>query len=245
MPDLGDSSSRPYEGDDRISCGPLCDWRHPHPMGASQTAFNRGRSSAVREPGGASSGSALLVRALAEPAPAVRAGLLHQALDTYLRALDSDTDWLPHNAFAGVAAAWLWDDARWERFSAHHVEVVRASSAVGDWHRAAEAEPYPDARPHRSGGAGRPPGAQRAVEPRDRGSPVPQHSHHRVPPAQGLHQAERDLAHTAHGGAVAVGSGQTDVRSVVPSASAPASRRAQSANEVAGLPSTRCTPSLR
>ena len=89
------------------------------------------------------------------------------------------------------------------------------------------------------------PGEQRAVEPRDRGSPVPQHSHHRVPPAQGLHQAERDLAHTAHGGAVAVGSGQGDVRSVVPSASRRPSRRAHSANEVAGLPRTRCTPSLR
>lgn len=92
----------------------------------------RRAAATTHEPDRTSSGSALLLRGLAEPAGAGRGRLLQRALDAYAGELDSDTRWLPENAFAGVAAAWMWDDARWERFSAHHVEVVRASGAVGD-----------------------------------------------------------------------------------------------------------------
>lgn len=87
---------------------------------------------ALRGTARASTGSGLLVRGLAEPPGRVRASLLQQALVAYADELHSDIDWLPANAFAGVAAAWLWDDARWDTFSAHHVEVVRASGAMGD-----------------------------------------------------------------------------------------------------------------
>lgn len=92
----------------------------------------RRASAGIREPDRPADGSELLLRGLALDDPAARAELLHRALDAYADEVDAKSDWLPDNAFAAVAAAWLWDDARWRRFSAHHVEVVRASGAVGD-----------------------------------------------------------------------------------------------------------------
>jgi DNA-binding CsgD family transcriptional regulator len=77
-------------------------------------------------------GSELLLRGLAEGKGPACNELLRAALDAYATELDGGVAWLPDNAFAAVAAAWMWHDARWDDFSAHHVSVVRAAGAVGE-----------------------------------------------------------------------------------------------------------------
>lgn len=104
----------------------------PREGAAGPVEVARRASAGTRESDRPAGGSELLLRGIAHDAPAARAELLHRALDAYAGEVDAKADWLPDNAFAAVAAAWLWDDARWRRFSAHHVEVVRASGAVGD-----------------------------------------------------------------------------------------------------------------
>ena len=49
-------------------------------------------------------------------------------------------------------------------------------------------------QPHATGGAGRPPRPRRALESRDRQSPLPEPTHSRVPPAQGVHKAPDQVA---------------------------------------------------
>ncbi|WP_248305395.1 LuxR family transcriptional regulator [Agromyces sp. H66] len=96
------------------------------PVDIAERASTSARSTA------SPTGSELLLRGLAQPSGDDRSAWLHRALDVYADDVGSPTKWLADNAFAAVAATWLWDDERWQRFSEYHVSAVRASGAIGD-----------------------------------------------------------------------------------------------------------------
>ena len=82
----------------------------------------------------------------------------------------------------------------------------RAGRAARDRRTRPQAE-RGHARPaHPAGGAGRAPRGGRKLQPGDRGSAVHQPEHGRVPPAQGVPQARRGVAHPARTSAVVLGS---------------------------------------
>ena len=122
--------------------------------------------------------------------PAAAAPVLRQAISTFAGPDVPVAERLRWSWMAPVASLPLWDVEGW-RLIMPPLQLARDVGALD------QARRQRHGGPDRTGGADRPAGRRRAVEPGDRHPPIPVPAHGPVSSGQGLRQAGHHLAHPA------------------------------------------------